>query len=392
LDNGYNIGIELNKIKKIERIKEYKAQKSKPAKVKKNPKLPDVSLLSFGGTISSKVDYRTGGVYADYSADDFVQLCPELLGIANLNPQKILSAMSEDYSSKEWKQMAKAIAKELNGGASGVIVTQGTDTLHFSTAAMSFMLKDLNKPVIFTAAQRSIDRGSTDAFMNLVCSTVAAAGFDGAEVMSCLHGTSSDDYCILNRGTKVRKMHTSRRDAFRPINELPLAKVEQDGKITVMNKRYRKRNKGKVEVDDKFEDKTALVNIYPGMDPGVIDYYLDKGYRGIVLAATALGHVPVNGRSSLLKVLERAKDRKIPVVIASQTLYGRVHPYVYTNLRKLSIERNCIFAEDMTPETAYMKLAWVLGHTKKPKEVRKMLLTDVAGEISTRLDEKSFLY
>ncbi|MFC1754404.1 Glu-tRNA(Gln) amidotransferase subunit GatD [Thermoproteota archaeon] len=392
LDNGYNIGIEDKKIKKMELLKEYKAPKPKTEKLKRNPKLPDVSMLSFGGTISSKVDYRTGGVYADYTAEDLVNLCPELRDIANFSAKKIMSTMSEDYTSKEWGEMAKAIAKELNSGAAGVIATQGTDTLHFSTAAMSFMLKNLNKPVVFTASQRSIDRGSSDAFMNLVCATVAASKFDGAEVVSCLHGTSSDDHCILNRGNKVRKMHTSRRDAFRPVNELPLAKVSEDGKITVLNKSYKPRNKGKVEVDDKFEDKTALVNVYPGMDPGVINYYIDNGFKGIVLAATALGHVPVNGRSSLMDVLEKAKKKKVPVVIASQTLYGRTHPYVYTNLRKLSIELSCIFAEDMTPETAYIKLGWVLGHTTDVKKVKELMLTNIAGEINPRLEENSYLY
>ena len=392
LDNGYNIGIDNKKIKKIEILKAYQAPKQTKTKFKHDPKLPDVSMLSFGGTISSKVDYRTGGVYADYTAEDFVQLCPELTKIANLTPKKVMSTMSEDYTSADWSTMAKAITSELNSGAAGVIATQGTDTLHFSTAAMSFMLKNINKPVIFTAAQRSIDRGSSDAFMNLICATTAAAKFDGAEVVTCMHGTSSDDYCILNRGTKVRKMHTSRRDAFRPINELPLAKVSEKGEITITNKEYNKRKKQKVEVDDKFDDKTALVYIYPNIDPGIIEYYIDNKFSGIVIAATALGHVPTESKNSLLPSIEKAKKAGIPVVIASQTIYGRVHPYVYTNLRKLSIELECIFVEDMTPETAYVKLGWVLGHTKDMKKVKELMLTNIAGEFNKRLDVESYLY
>ncbi|MDO8740515.1 MAG: Glu-tRNA(Gln) amidotransferase subunit GatD [Candidatus Woesearchaeota archaeon] len=384
LDNGYNIGIEKKKVKKIELIDEYKKQKSEKKELKFNKSLPTVSVLSAGGTISSKIDYKTGGVYADYTAEDFVEMIPELENIANIKAKKIMSMMSEDISYREWSKIAEEIAKELNSDASGVVLAMGTDTLHYAAAALSFFLKP-SKPVVITAAQRSIDRGSSDAFMNLSCAITAAAKSDIAEVTTCLHGTINDDYCLLIRGTKVRKMHTSRRDAFRPVNEEPIAKVFENGKIEITNKNYKKKSNEKTIVDDKFEEKTALIYIYPGMEPEVIDFYLSKGYKGIVLAATALGHVPTEAsKSNLLPHIKKAIDRNIPVVIATQTLYGRVHPYVYTNLRKLSIQLSCIFAEDMLPEVAYIKLGWVLAHTKNMEEIKKLMLTNVAGEITER--------
>src|SRR3989338_3221458 len=393
LDNGYNIGIENKRIEKIEVVSKYQKKKEERHKIEHKKGLPNVPILSFGGTISSRVDYKTVGVYADYTAEDFVAMLPDLKNVANLKAEKVMNIMSEDMSPDDWQAMARRIAKELNEDNSGVVVTQGTDTLHYSTAAMSFFLKDLNKPVIFTAAQRSIDRGSSDAFSNLLCAVQAASKFDGASVVTCMHGTSDDNYCILNRGAKVRKMHTSRRDAFRPINELPLAKVFENGSIEVLNSNYAKRNDGKVHVDDKFEHKTALLHAYPGMNPEVLDFYLEKKYRGIVIAATGLGHVStMSAKHSLVKKLKEIADNNIAVVIAPQTLYGRVHPYVYSPLRKLSMELNCIFAEDMLPETAYVKLGWVLGHTNKLDEVKKMMLTNYAGEISERSDEKGFLY
>ena len=395
LDNGYNVGIEDSKIEKIELISKHKKlepAKYKKAEIKKN--LPTVSILSFGGTISSKIDYKNGGVYADYTAEDFIQMLPELENVANLRAEKVMGIMSEDLAPEDWQLMAKRIAKELNDDeVSGVVVTQGTDTLHFSTAAMSFFLKNLNKPVVFTAAQRSIDRGSSDAFFNLLCAVNAAAKFDGAAVVTCMHGTSDDNYCILNRGTKVRKMHTSRRDAFRPVNELPLAKIDESGKIEILNNNYKKRNENKVAVNDKFESKTALIYVYPGIDADIFDIYIKKKYKGIVIAGTGLGHVPTfNPKHSLIKKIKELIENGIPVVISPQAIYGRVHPYVYTNLRKLSMELSCIFAEDMLPETSYIKLAWVLGHTSKPEEIKKMMLTNYAGEITERSDEKSFLY
>src|SRR3989338_5705134 len=324
LDNGYNIGIENKRIEKIEVVSKYQKKKEERHKIEHKKGLPNVPILSFGGTISSRVDYKTGGVYADYTAEDFVAMLPDLKNVANLKAEKVMNIMSEDMSPDDWQAMARRIAKELNEDNSGVVVTQGTDTLHYSTAAMSFFLRNLNKPVVFTAAQRSIDRGSSDAFSNLLCAVQAAAKFDGAAVVTCMHGTSDDGYCILNRGTKVRKMHTSRRDAFRPINELPLAKVFEDGRIEILNSNYTKRNNNEVVVEDKFEPTTALVYVYPGMDPDILDYYRKKKYRGIVIAATALGHVPtVNPKYSLLKKIKELIDNNIPVVIATQAIYGR---------------------------------------------------------------------
>jgi len=387
LDNGYNIGIEEKRIKKTEVIEKYGPKEAKKPKVHFDKKLPTVSVLSTGGTISSRIDYRTGGVVADYTAEDFVQMMPEIAKAANLKARKIMSVMTEDFTHKDWSFMAKEAAKELEN-ADGVVITMGTDTLHIAASALAFFLKNLNKPVVITAAQRSIDRGSSDAFMNLICAVTAAAKSDIAEVVTCLHGTSNDDYCLLNRGTKVRKMHASRRDAFRPINELPLAKVFPDGKIEVVNGKFRKRGKGKAKVDDKFEEKFALIQVYPGMDGDVVDFYANKGYKGIVLAATALGHVP----QKIYPNIEKAIKKDIPVIIASQTIYGRVHPLVYSALRMLSIKLKCIFVEDMLPEVACIKLGWVLAHAKNPEEVKELMLQNIAGEITERSDAKSFLY
>jgi glutamyl-tRNA(Gln) amidotransferase subunit D len=394
LDSGYNIGIDNSKIVRIQVIKPFEANVIQKQELKHNDKLPTVSILSFGGTISSKIDYRTGGVSADYTAEDFVKLCPEIQDHANIRARKVMGVMSEDLGPDEWKVMAKEVARELNDKeVDGVVVTQGTDTLHFSSAAMSFFLGELNKPVIFTASQRSIDRGSSDAFMNLVCAIIGAAKFDGAEVMTCLHGSSDDEDCLLIRGTKVRKMHTSRRDAFRPINELPFAKINTSGTIHNFNSNYRKRKESNVKVETSWEDKVALIQVHPAMDPDVLDFYLDKGVKGIVLSATALGHVPTtNEKYSLMPKLQKAMKMKVPIVIASQTIYGRTHPFVYSNLRALSIGQNCIFAEDMLPEVAYMKLSWILGQEKEYSKVKEMMLKNYAGEINPILDAESFLY
>ncbi len=390
LDNGYNIGISDEKIEKIDVLEQYKAPEQQKRELEHNPKLPLVSILSFGGTISSKVDYRTGGTYADYTAEDFVQMMPELEHVANLRAKKVAGMMSEDMAQDDWKLIAETVLYEVNDkNVSGVVVTHGTDTLHFSTAALSFFLKNLTKPVVFTAAQRSIDRGSSDAFVNLLCA-IHATKSDIAEVMTCMHGSTNDDYCLLIRGTKVRKMHTSRRDAFRPINEKPLAEVSVDGTITVTNENHRKRSEGVTSIQHDVEKKVGMLWMHPGISPEIVDFFIEKKYKGLIIAGTGLGHVPTYSKISLLPKLKKFIESGGVVAITSQTVYGRVHPSVYSALRELSAI-GCVFCEDMTPETAFVKLSWALGQTKKADDVKKLMLTNIAGEITERSNVETFL-
>ena len=403
LDNGYNMGIEFKGSVKLGKSKESHNVKEEGSfelgKVKKgllnldfDKKKPKVSLIAAGGTVASRVDYKTGGVSALMNPKEFLHNVPELGNIINL--RRILqpvTKMSEDLDYLDWQAMAKSVARELNSGSRGVILTHGTDTLHFTSAVLSFFLRNLTKPVVVLGSQRSSDRGSSDAGMNLICAAYAAAG-GIAGVNVCMHGTMNDDHCLLIRGTHVRKMHTSRRDAFRPINELPLAKIWPDGRLEHINKNYTPRQGGKVVLDLKFEPRVALIKTYPGADPGVMDYYLGKKYRGFVIEGTGLGHVPTSARKSWTAKIKKVVKDGVPVVVTSQTIYGRVNPNVYTNLRILYHETKAIPGEDMLSEVAYVKLGWVLGHTKNPEKAREMMLTNYAGEIAERTLPGTFLY
>jgi len=394
LDNGYNIGIEFEKGVNIQKIKtEWQLSGRKEKEVETlifDKKLPTISIIGTGGTIASKIDYRTGGVYASFSANDIVTQIPELKEIANIKAKQIMNIMSEDMTPDRWKEIARAVAKEINSGVKGVIITHGTDTLHYTAATLSFMLRDLPVPVALVGAQRSSDRGSSDTVMNVACAANFAVNSDVAEICVVMHGSMDDDFCFVMRGTKVRKMHTSRRDAFKSINELPLAKVYwKTKKIEILNDNYKKRNEKKIKVDDKLETKVALIKCYPGLNPEIFDYYIRKKYKGFVIEGTGLGHTPTLGKFSLLPKIEKAVKSGIPIVITSQCLYGRVHPTIYHNLRELS-KRGAIFAEDMLPETAYTKLMWILGHTKKMNQIKEMMLTNYAGEINKRIETDEF--
>jgi glutamyl-tRNA(Gln) amidotransferase subunit D len=404
LDNGYNIGIRFEPGVNIERSRtaepkdvleeeQYELGKTKKKflGVTFDPKKPPVSLIATGGTIASRVDYKTGAVRMQMEPKEFLYNVPELAELVNLrhisNP---FTKASEDMDHHDWTEIAKEATKNLNSGDHGVIITHGTDILHYTAAALSFFLRNLSKPVVLVGSQRSSDRGSSDAGMNLICAARVAVS-DIAEVGICMHGEADDSYCLFLRGTKIRKMHTSRRDAFRPINDLPLAKVWPDGRLDKINPEQKRRSDGKVELDAKFEPGIAMLKAYPGSDPGVIDYHVRKGVKGFVIEGTGLGHVPTFAKKSWIATIKKHSE-SIPFVVTSQTIYGRVNPDVYTNLRKLFHEAKAIPGEDMLTETAYVKLGWVLGHTKSMEKIREMMLTNYAGEITKRSLPETYLY
>ncbi len=401
LDSGYNIGIRHEKGVNVEKSKKpepkeikeefkFETEKEKIKELKFDSKKPKVALIMTGGTIVSRVDYRTGGVYALERPEELLTNIPELKNIVFIDDIKVpFKKMSEDFNYKDWQVLAELAAKELNKNE-GVIITHGTDTLHYTSAALSFMLKNLYKPVVLTGSQRSSDRGSSDAFMNIICSAYAAIS-NIAEVGICMHATTDDQYCHFIRGTKCRKLHTTRRDAFRSINEMPLAKIWSDGKIDILNKNHKTRKDEKVVADIKFEPKVALLKAYPGSDPEILEILAKKGYKGFVIEGTGMGHVPTEAEKSWIPSIKKLIKDGIPVVIAPQTIYGRINTDVYTNLRVLYHEAKAIPAEDMLPEVAYVKLGWILGHTKDLEEIRKMMLTNIAGEITARSEIDNFL-
>jgi len=316
--------------------------------------------------------------------------------IANIKGRKLFDLFSEDMSPQHWQAIVREAAKEIKSGVEGIVLMHGTDTMHFTAAAISFMLQNPTVPVVLVGAQRSSDRGSSDNEMNLVCGTALAAKSNIAEVGVCMHANIADDYCFFHQGTKVRKMHTSRRDTFRSINVLPFAKVFYENReIEPMRNDYKHRGTGKLVLDDKINPCVGLFYSYPGIDPALFEGIMDF-YDGIVIAGTGLGHVPTNPSNdplskSLIPVLRTLVESGIPVVIAPQTIYGRLNLNVYEAGRLLNeigvIGNGC----DWTPETALVKLMWVLGHTKKMDKVREMMLKNTTGEISDRTELEAFL-
>lgn len=389
LDSGYNIGFHQKDVLKIELVKKFSEEDKNKFEIKKDSSKPNVAIIITGGTIAARLNPRKGGVDWLDSPESLFKFYPELFEKVNVSKVEVpFMKASEDMDSKDWQKIARVAEKLLNDpNIKGIIVTHGTDFLHYTSAALSFFLKDLSKPVVLTYSQRSIDRASSDANLNLQCSALTAIS-DIAEVVLVGHATSDDKFCHVMPGTKVRKMHSSKRDAFKTINDKPIAKVYSD-KIEIL-KNFKVRNKSKVKLDLKFDDKVALVKIYPGQEPDILDYYLKKKYHGIVLEMSGLGHAPTKrSRTSWTNKLKEVQKKGLIVCAVTQCIYGRTDAFVYSNGREL-LGTGVIYLDDMLAETALVKLGWVLGHDewkKDKKLIQEKMLENISGEFNKRIEE-----
>lgn len=378
--SGYNVGVQITPNTRIEKTGEGQKPSFQPPPLpKQNENLPKVAILSTGGTIASRVDYRTGGVRPALTANDLYSVVPELADAASIEPEILLSVYSENITTQNWTDIAKNVAKHIENGLSGVVIPHGTDTLGYTAAALSFALQNLPVPVVLVGSQRSADRPSSDAATNLLAAVKAAATAPFAGVFVAMHETVSDKAIVFHRGTKVRKCHTSKRSAFKSINTPPVARLEED-KFTMLLDDHGKRDlKRKLVLKPNFEENVALVKFHPIMNPKVIEWYVDNGFRGIVLEGTGLGHVS----KVLFPAIRKAIEADIIVAMTSQCIWGRLGMTVYDTGRDL-LALKVIPLEDMLAETAFVKLMWVLGQTRNVDEAKQLLKTNIAHEFSPR--------
>ncbi len=399
LDSGYNIGIDKKNVvssKVIEARKEKMNSTSKEEHKDKsqstqNQSLPKISILHTGGTIASKVDYETGGVIPRFSPDELMKMFPELANIANISSRLIGNILSEEMRFIHFNILAKEIEKEINAGAHGIIITHGTDYLHYSGAALSFALENLNIPIILVGAQRSSDRPSSDAAFNAISAAYFIANSKWHGVGICMHENESDDWCNILPGLKSRKMHTSRRDAFKPINASPIARVNIKQKQIEINEKQ-KPVEGKFALRLFNENlKIGILKSHPQLFPEEIAFY--KDFDGMIFEVSGLGHFPISKMDDHTQISEKIfveikkLAAKIPVAVAPQTIYGRVNMDVYSNGRKMLSAGVLGNMCDMTPETAFIKLAWLLSNYKG-NEIKELYGKNLRGEISDRTENK----
>ncbi len=383
LDNGYNVGVKYTGVEEIEVIAKKKPVETFTPRVEQNPELPHITLLSTGGTIVSKIDYETGAVKPALSVSELLEWIPEITNIAYLEAREILQVFSEDMEPKLWEKVSLEVYREMMKGVDGVVIAHGTDTMAYTAAALAFAIRNKPVPIVLVGSQRSSDRPSTDSAFNIKAALLTAARAPFAESVIVMHGETGDTYALAHRGVKARKMHTSRRDAFQSINDKPIARIYPDkGVIEVINRILEERNKDKEPVlENKFDERVAIIKAYPGFQPEIIDMLVDKGFHGIVIEGSGLGHIT----NRAIESIRRAVEEGIPIVMTSQCLFGRVNLHVYSTGRRL-LAAGVIPGEDMLPETAYVKLSWILGSkTRDLREVAKLMRTNIAGEINPRL-------
>lgn len=387
LVTGYNVGLHANRIIDMKvrdrKIANYKIPEKEFPYEKNKPR---VKLFGTGGTIASRLDYRTGAVIPAFSPGELYGSVPELADYCNLETEKLYGVFSENMGAEQYIGAAAAIKEEIEKGVAGIVIGHGTDTMHHTAAILSFMIQDSPVPIVMVGSQRSSDRPSSDAALNLMHSVKAAAESDIAEVMVCMFGPTSDTYGLLHPGTRVRKMHSSYRSTFRTLSTTPLAMIDRQ-KITPLRDNYKKRRKDKnFKYMPYFNDKVGMVYYYPNMKPDMIDSMIENGYEGIVIAGTGLGHV----NKPLYPALKRAQEAGVAVYMTVQTLFGYAQMYVYETGREM-MELGVIPAANMLPEVAYVKLAWVLGQTKDHEKVKELMLTPVAEEILDREPPNGYL-
>ena len=393
LFNGYNVGVAADRIRSAKETGYRKAVYKIPEKeFPSDPRKKNVTLLGTGGTIASRLDYRTGAVIPAFTPGELYGAVPELADIANLTTKKLFGVFSENMGPEQYKALAIAIGEEIEKGCDGIVVGHGTDTMSHTGAILSFMVQQSPVPIVLVGSQRSSDRPSSDAALNLMNAVRTAAECDIAEVMLCMFGPTSDNYDLLHRGTRCRKMHSSYRSTFRTIGATPLATVSRypnaDGQHFVyMNDEILRRDKSrKPIINPAFEEKVTIQYYYPNFNPDIIDGLSDLGYRGLVMAGTGLGHV----NKPLYPAIRRAIQKGMTVVMTVQTLWGFAQMYVYDTGRDL-LDLGIIPLDNMLPETAYMKLAWVLGQTDDPARIREMMTTPVNHEITPREPHNGYL-
>ena len=407
LSNGYNIGILTDEIKEVKKVNSEEAKdmgrkensnhhiKTEGIRDNNEKKLKiKISIIHTGGTIASKVDYKTGAVVARFKPEDILKMFPELKNIADINSRLIGNMLSENMRAEHYNLIAKAVKEELENGSDGVIITHGTDTMHYTSSALSFILEGLNKPVVLVGAQRSSDRASSDAYLNLVNTAYFIKKTRMPGVYVCMHNSINDDDSVIISGTKARKMHSSRRDAFKSINTKPVALINyKENKVKMLNKPKVGETNNKLRLklfNPKL--KVGLLKSFPGITHELIDFF--KNYDGLVIEGTGLGHLPIVKSDEFTeennRVFESLKNlsRKMPVVISTQTIYGRVNMNVYSPGRMLLSIGILGNFSDMTPETAFIKLWWLLSNYSK-EEIRKenLILKNFRGEITDRSDE-----
>jgi glutamyl-tRNA(Gln) amidotransferase subunit D len=375
LKSGYNIGLEISKIEKVEKQQVTKKILEIDEKIEKVEGLPKILLLSTGGTIASKIDYRTGAVTPVLTAEELNTSVPELSKIANIDAEVLFSEYSENIMPEHWLKIAEKIEKFSKSDYSGIIIAHGTDTMHYTSSFLSFALSGFPIPIVLVGSQRSSDRASSDAALNLIGATKFITENNTNGVYIVMHQDENDDTVACHLGTRVRKNHTSKRGAFQTIGDIPAFIITEKQIQKNISKNYFEKDEFQSRIN--IDSRVALVKYYPGFDPNLLNQIIEMGYKGIIFEGTGLGHVG----KIMYENIKKANERGIFLGMTSQCIDGRVRMTVYESGRDL-LDLGIIPLENMIPEVALVKAMWAIGNSQNIEEVKEIMLQNIASELT----------
>jgi glutamyl-tRNA(Gln) amidotransferase subunit D len=375
LNSGYNVGLEIEKIEKIEKIETTQKIIENNEKIEHSQGLPKILLLSTGGTIASKIDYRTGAVTPVLTAEELNSSVPELAKIANIDAQVLFSEYSENIMPEHWLDIAKKVNEFEKSDYSGIIIAHGTDTMHYTSSFLSFALAGFPIPIVLVGSQRSSDRASSDAALNLIGATKFITESNLKGIYIVMHQDENDDTIACHLGTRVRKNHTSKRGAFQTIGDDPAFIITQNKIQKNFSEDYFKINEYKPKIN--LDTKVALVKYHPGYDPNLLNQIIEMGFKGIIFEGTGLGHIG----KTMYESVKKANEKGIFLGMTSQCIDGRVRMTVYESGRDL-LDLGIIPLENMIPEVALVKAMWVIGNYQNSEAIKKIMLQNISSELS----------
>jgi glutamyl-tRNA(Gln) amidotransferase subunit D len=259
--------------------------------------------------------------------------------------------------------------------------------MQYTGAALTLMLQNIDTGVLLVGSQRSSDRPSSDASMNLYSAARFLIDTEFKGIGACMHSTVNDTECDIMPAAKIRKMHTSRRDAFSTINAERIGKVDYQEKESELERELD--TEGEYDTYFELDENVGFVKTRPGMDVEEVKNLKERNYNGVIIEGTGLGHMPVNSfddktehHEEILERVEEIAEDEV-AVMASQCINGRVNMNVYDAGLKIQ-DAGVIGAEDMHPELAYVKLMWSLGNSEGMEEARELFRSNVAGEMKER--------
>ena len=410
LANGYNASYPTTEIISLEILQSRDDEEiSSTEDFVFNENLPRVRILHTGGTIASKVDYKTGAVVARFEPHELVASIPELANIANIEAEKLGNMFSDDIRCQHWNKMIDATNKAFADGCDGVVITHGTDTLHITSAAMNFAWSGKGKvpprPIVLVGSQRSSDRGSSDAAENLIAAVYWAAnapkpcGIAGDSAVLVMHTSSDDGTCSIHPGTGVRKLHTTRRDAFQPVNSQPLATISDiSNDISIelasdYSKLLEENSREETQSPTHYSPTIRIAQFIAGpwLHEEEIEAIIMTSPQAIIIHGTGLGHLPIDDpekdapeNTKVWRALTRCINRNIPVIITSQCIHGPIDMNVYSKGRK-QIEMGILgHGSVSSPDTVLVKTHWALSNNL---DISTAMQSNLCGENNISLME-----